>query len=407
MSVKSASGQHTLRERNLALVTQEVFAAPTPLSRAAISQRTGLTRATVSSLVDLLVDAAIVAELSPVVSRGAGRPAVPLVPARGTYLGLGLEVTVTTLSGVITDLTGTELARIEVPHGPSLTPADAMTALAQIATELIASATNRPRTADFPVIAGVQLALPGLVDPVSASVKIAPNLGWHNLDPVDTSAISAAIEQLTGQLPPIRIGNEAKYGAIAQTIDSPLSTFIYVSSDVGIGSSIMMDRTPFVGRRGWTGELGHVMVDPAGPLCSCGSHGCLERYAGREALYQATGLTSDRSFDAFAELLAARDPDAIAATERAGRALGAALADYVNLIDIDTIVLGGIYAPLTPYLEPIIVGLLNEKVLSAQWSDFQVVAAPTEHGAATVGAAHQALRAVIEQPAQWIHQDTE
>lgn len=409
MSVKSASGQHTLRERNLALVAQEVFSAPNPISRAGISQLTGLTRATVSALVDLLVDARIVAELSPTPPKGAGRPAVPLVPAAGTYFGIGLEVTVTNLTGVIYDLTGTELTRLEVSHTYGISPSDAIDILAQLATKLISQATALfpavPGTA--PLIAGVRLSLPGLVDPHSSTLRIAPNLGWQNLDPVDTKTIAEAIHQATGQTVEVAIGNEAKFGAIAQTINSELATFIYVSADVGIGSAIILDGQVFLGRRGWSGELGHVTVDPAGSTCSCGSAGCLEQYAGRSALFKAAGLAQDASFEDFQELLASGSDLALKATERAGRALGRALSDYINLIDIDTIVLGGIYAPLAGHLEPIIISYLKDKVLSAQWSDFTVTPAPVQQGASTRGGAHEVLRGVYEDPARWITQDTE
>lgn len=405
MSVKSASGQHTLREQNLALVAQEIFLAPTPISRATVSGRTGLTRATVSALVDFLVDAGIVAELEPVAPKGAGRPAVPLVPAKGTYFGIGLEVTVTSLVGVIYDLTGTQLAHLEILHRPNLSPDQTFQALARLTTELIARASKQVAAPPgvTPVIAGVALALPGLVDPNSGSLRIAPNLGWQNLDPVDTSAIAFAIAEATGQNVTVTIGNEAKFGAIAQTFSSDLSTFIYVSSDVGIGSTIMMNGAPFFGRRGWSGELGHVTIDPDGPRCTCGSLGCLEQYAGRNAVFKAAGLDQDAHLHDL--LSSVQDGPGLEAIGRAGAALGAALSDYVNLIDIDTIVLGGIYAPLTPYLQPVIVATLKDKVLSAQWSQFSVVAAPVEFDAAPIGAARQVLRGVYEHPAQWINQE--
>lgn len=405
MSVKSASGQHTLREQNIALVAQEIFAAPEPISRAAVSGRTGLTRATVSALVDFLVDASIVAELPPVAPKGAGRPAVPLEPASGTYFGVGLEVTVTSLVGVIYDLTGTQLAHLEIPHRPGLSPEQTFQSLARLTTELIARANKHVAAPPgvTPVIAGVAIALPGLVDPHSSSLRIAPNLGWQNLDPVDTSAIAFAIKDSTGQNVAITIGNEAKFGAIAQTFSSNLSTFIYVSSDVGIGSTIMMNGAAFLGRRGWSGELGHVTIDPDGPRCTCGSQGCLEQYAGRNAVFKAAGLDPQAHLH---ELLdGVQKGRGLEAIERAGAALGAALSDYVNLIDIDTIVLGGIYAPLAPFLQPIISSTLKNKVLSAQWSDFTVVAAPVEFDAAPTGAARQVLRGVYEHPAQWINQD--
>ena len=95
----TAARQHTLREYNLALVSQALFDAPSPRSRADIAATTGLTRATVSVLVDQLIEARLVRELPPVTPMRAGRPAVPITPAERTVVGLGLEVNVDYLGG--------------------------------------------------------------------------------------------------------------------------------------------------------------------------------------------------------------------------------------------------------------------------------------------------------------------
>jgi len=405
MTVSNAAGQHTLRERNLALVAAEVFSAPEPLSRATIASRTGLTRATVSSLVDLLVDAQIVAELAPVISRKAGRPAVPLTPATGTYFGLGLEVNVSYLSGVVVDLTSTEVAHLTIPgdfRGSS--PEQVMTQLGGLAVQLVeqALASVRAPGRDEPRIAGVNLALPGLIDPNRSSLRVAPNLGWQNLDPVDTTPISTALARALGYEVSVAIGNEANFGGLAQIALGGLTTFIYVSAEVGIGSAIVLDRELFLGRRGWSGELGHVTVDPAGPECRCGSRGCLEQYAGLAALMSGAGLPLDGGVDQLVARLEIGDELAGQAVERAGVALGSALADFINLIDIHMVVLGGIYQDLSTYLVPIIQRTLADHVLSARWSTFEVIGSPVGRGAALLGAATDVTRSVWNNPSQWI-----
>ncbi|WP_029069061.1 ROK family protein [Jonesia quinghaiensis] len=406
--VHSAAGQHTLRERNLALVAQEIYSADEPLSRAAIAGRTGLTRATVSSLVDLLVDTQIVAELDPVFSRRAGRPAVPLVPARGTYFGIGLEVNVSYLGGVIHDLTGTPYHRVIIPgdfHGSN--PTDVLNQLAHVTTELINAvhtSNDRP-THSTPIIAGAHLALPGLVDPNNATLRIAPNLRWADLDPVDTSAITTAITNATGQHITVRIGNEANYGALAAKHAAGLNTFIYVSGEVGIGSAIILDHTLFLGRRGWSGELGHVTIDPEGPPCSCGSQGCLEQYAGLDAILTAAGLETADGITGLTTALHTSDAAATAAVHSAAVALGRALSDYANLLDIHMVVLGGIYADLYPYIVETITQALRSQVLSAPWATFDILPGTLGSGAAMVGAAHEAVRDVYTNPSPWISTD--
>lgn len=406
--VHSAAGQHTLRERNLALVAQEIFGSKDPLSRAALAVRTGLTRATVSSLVDLLVDAHIVAELDPVFSRKAGRPAVPLTPARGTYFGIGLEVNVSYLGGVIHDLTGTAYHRILLPgdfHGSD--PATVLEKLAAVTTELITTATAselRP-THSTPIITGAHLALPGLVDPNNATLRIAPNLGWADLDPVDTTPISAAVTAATGQHTNVRIGNEANYGALAAKEQANLNTFIYVSGEVGIGSAIILDHTLFLGRRGWSGELGHVTIDPTGPQCSCGSRGCLEQYAGLDAMLTAAQLDTSAGITGLVTALEQGNPHAHDAVQRAATALGRALSGYANLLDIHMFVLGGIYADLYPHIVTTVTDSLRHQVLSAPWADFDILPGTLGSGAAMIGAAYEAVRTVYTHPSPWISPD--
>src|SRR5689334_5010514 len=102
----SAIRQANLREHNLGLVLRIIVDATSPHSRADIAATTGLTRATVSSLVDALIEARLVTELPPVMSQRAGRPAVPLIPAAGTIAAVGMEVNVDYLGVRMVDLSG-------------------------------------------------------------------------------------------------------------------------------------------------------------------------------------------------------------------------------------------------------------------------------------------------------------
>src|SRR6476469_3205637 len=112
----SAIRQANLREHNLGLVLRLIIDSPAPVSRADIAVATGLTRATVSSLADRLIEAALVTELAPVMSQRAGRPAVPLVPAAGTLAAVGMEVNVDYLGVRMIDLSGAVLGQ-EVRDG--------------------------------------------------------------------------------------------------------------------------------------------------------------------------------------------------------------------------------------------------------------------------------------------------
>lgn len=385
----AAARQHTLRERNLELVARAVYEVPEPLSRAGIAAATGLARATVSTLVDQLVAAGLVRELPAVTGGRAGRPAVPLVPAPRSVVGLGLEVNVDYLGVRVLDLTGDVVAeRVVLGAFHDSNPAVVLSRLGDIAREVSDGVAASGMT-----VAGARLALPGLVDPRAGLLEVAPNLGWSSLEPVPLLGL--------GDLD-VRVANEAKLAALAELaggsdVAAP-DSFIFVSGDVGIGAAIVVDRELFLGERGWNGEIGHVLVDPAGPRCSCGAFGCLEQYAGKVAIMRAAGLPPDAPLSALVALLSDADGDALPA----GRALGSALADFVNLFDVSTIVLGGAYTELLPWLRADVEAVLADRVLAAPFVHLDVRAAQAGPQAALTGGAREVLQAVLADPAAWV-----
>lgn len=383
-----AARQHTLRERNLELVARAVFEVPEPLSRAGVAAATGLARATVSTLVDQLVAAGLVRELPAVTGGRAGRPAVPLVPAPRSVVGLGLEVNVDYLGVRVLDLTGDVVSEQVVPGAlHDSDPAVVLGRLGRLAREVSDGVVASGMT-----VAGARLALPGLVDPRTGLLEVAPNLGWSSLDPVPLLGLGDVA---------VRIANEAKLAALAELaggsdVAAP-DSFIFVSGDVGIGGAVVVDRELFLGERGWNGEIGHVVVDPAGPRCSCGAFGCLEQYAGKEAMMRTAGLPPDSPLAALVTRQAQAD-----VLLPAGRALGSALADFVNLLDVGTIVLGGAYTELLPWLRADVEAVLADRVLAAPFVDLDVRAAQAGPHAALTGGAREVLRAVLAAPAAWV-----
>ncbi|MEK8225822.1 hypothetical protein NKG05_06730 [Oerskovia sp. M15] len=183
----TAARQHTLREYNLALVSAGALRRAQPRSRADIAGTTGLTRATVSVLVDQLIDARLVRELPPV-TRCAPGARRALTPAGGTVVGLGLEVNVDYLGGTVLDLTGQVMAQEVVPgdlHDSD--PAEVLGRLGALARRLVEDVESRGM-----LVAGARLALPGLVDSRAVRLQVAPNLGWSSFLPVPSWACPTA-----------------------------------------------------------------------------------------------------------------------------------------------------------------------------------------------------------------------
>ncbi|WP_430783316.1 ROK family transcriptional regulator [Actinoplanes sp. G11-F43] len=367
-------------------------------SRAGVAAATGLTRATVSALVDDLVAGGLLAEVAPPPRTGAGRPAVGLALNAAGPAGLGLEINVDYLAACVVDLTGAVRQRwVEHADQRPADPAQSLAALGGLAARARLAAE-----ADGLTVAGAAIAVPGLVAG-GGLVRVAPNLGWQD---VDAAAALSAVPELAGL--PVTVDNEANLAALGELratgggptanffpsdieqrgagspdgsgSDRPgrveKSSFLYVSGEVGIGAGLVLDGELYRGVRGWSGEIGHMTVFPDGRPCRCGASGCLEQYAGQEALDDDVPL--------------------------AAAALGIALSAVVNLLDVPVIVLGGAYAPVFAPLRDGIETELRRRVLTAGLAPVALRPAALGADAAMRGAADTVIRAVREDPAAWL-----
>jgi predicted NBD/HSP70 family sugar kinase len=399
--------QGSLRELNLAVVLRRIAAADRPPSRAELATATGLTRATVSAVVDDLIAGRLVAEADPAPRTGAGRPARGLVLAADGPAGLGLEVNVDYLAACVVDLTGAVRHHlVRRADLRPLSPADALDRLATLAAEARAAAER-----DGLTLAGTALAVPGLVSD-GGLVRLAPNLGWRDVDVPALLAGRPLAEPVEG-IPRLVVENEANLAALGELHAGPpgSASFLHVSGEIGIGAGIVLDGVLYRGARGWSGELGHISVDPRGWPCRCGGRGCLERYAGQEAVLAAAGLAgadlpADTAATRLADLARAGDPATLAALADAGTALGVAVAGVVNLLDLDTVVLGGGYAPLARWLCPPVIAEVSRRVLTAAWSPVAVRPAALGAQSAAVGGAASVVRRIVEQPVGWLARST-
>lgn len=387
--------QALLRETNLALVVREVVRSPTPRSRADVAAVTGMTRSTVSRLVDDLVAGGLLVELEQVAAARPGRPATPLA-ASPRVAALGLQVNAGYLAATVVALDGTCVTEV-VDEGDFVAsePAPVLARLGQLAR---ASIDGLPAGTK---LVGCGLALPGIVSVGAGILLRAPNLGWSDVRPCDV----LGADVLDGL--EVRLGNEADLAALTVAQEAPgrpgpLPDFIYLSGEIGIGGAAVVDGRVMPGRHGWAGEIGHVCVDPDGPPCPCGSTGCLERYAGRHALLEAAGLPHDADPEQLAERLRAGDAAATAALDRAAWALAVALAGVVNVLDLPVIVLGGHLGRLVDVLRPRLEPQLTRRVLSSRWLPPTIEVADDDPAPGATGAALAQLAEVVDHPARWL-----
>lgn len=392
-SPHSGATNQNLRAHNLSLALRHILANPGAINRAGIAAQTGISRATMSRLVDELIATDLVEESDDKLATGGrGRPTSVLSPASGTVIALGLQVNISVLGAYLVDLSGNVLAR-ETQDG-DFSGSDPLTILRKLARmgRRVLHAGREEGT----VFLGSALALPGLVS--GDTLVTAPNLGWKNIP----------FDELTHPLHDLHvtlIANEADLAAFAVAHPRPgvpegPASFIYVSGEVGIGGGLVINHQPLGGAHGWSGEIGHICVEPQGNACSCGARGCLETIAGLKALCRAAGLEDESSARELTQFAghSAKAQDALA---NAGHALGQALAGVVNTVDISQVYLGGLVAETAPYLLPTLHEELETRVLQAPWYAPAIDILPSSEDLSLRGGAFQILERILDDPIHW------
>ncbi|WP_214415509.1 ROK family transcriptional regulator [Sphaerisporangium fuscum] len=374
-----------MRAGNLAVVLGELDRRG-PLTRAALAENTGLTKTTVSKLVADLIDAGMAVESGAVRDGERGRPGVAVHLSGHRVAALGLEINVDYLAARVVDLTRTvRLVRTQPVDNRSSSPDEVIGRLRELADGMLGEAAGLGLS-----VAGAALALPGPVDRSTGTVHSAPNLGWRQV----------AVADMLDLPLPVVVDNEANLAALGELwfgSGTSLGDFLHVSGEIGIGAGLVVGGELFRGAHGFAGELGHVVVSPDGPECRCGGRGCLERYAGQDALLPPGAEIGD-----LLVRLSSGDRPAKEACERAGAALGIALTTAVNLLDPDTIVLGGIFAPLFPWVSGPAEEALRARLGHMRAHVPAVVVSRVGADAATLGAAGQVVQRVIADPMSFL-----
>jgi predicted NBD/HSP70 family sugar kinase len=386
-----------VRRHNLALVLQQV-ARRDRVSRAELARLTGLTKGTVSVLVQELLHAGLLLELGRQSSGQIGRPSTALSLNGNRLCGIGLDVGVDYLAVCVTDLVHrVRYQRIESADNRAAGPDRILARAERLITAAVEAIEREGLEA-----AGIGVAMPGMLQEQGGRLLLAPNLGWSDVRVVDELA-----RRLGRPSVPIHADNEANLAALAELWlggGASDGDYVYVFGQVGIGAGIVVGGTLFRGSRGFAGEIGHVVVEPGGPVCSCGGQGCLERVAGQESILAAAGLStttatsighSESPIPELVRRLDGGDPAALAGLAGAGTALGIALADVVNILDVDTIVLSGIYAPLAPWLTESLERELDRQVIGARERAVRLRPSALGPDAAVRGAAASIVQHVL------------
>ena len=394
--------QEDLRNHNLSVTLDTLLRAQKPMSRADLAKETGLTKATLSLLASMLIESGVVQEGEPVVSTTYGRPSTPLEIRGGSIAGIGLQINTDGYGCLALDLNGDTLGREWVSEDMTGTDPYEIFAKLDAMTFPLESRLKRRGCK----VVGAGFALPGIVTD-DMWLLVARNLGWENVNLTRFNVVRRL---------DVVAGNEAKMAAIAQipgyaTERAPFlnvvdrtDSFIYLSTDIGIGGAVVRDGEVVMGSHGFAGEIGHLSVAMDGPLCSCGRHGGLEAFARRRALVEAAGIaedgdaTSSEAIDMFLQRWRAGDSDVAKVVDQAADALVSAIASAVNLVDVDTVLLGGLWTHFGDELATVLEGRLRSEILGYPNVKIRVFVPPVALHPSLYGAAEMGLRRFIENP---------
>ncbi|XHM67227.1 ROK family protein [Streptomyces nigra] len=354
------------------------------VTRGALQQATGLSRATVGQRLDRLFRAGWLREGAggPVGSPLGGRPSITLEFDDSHAVVLAADLETRHARAAVLSLTGEILAEhsgtLVVEDGPDAVLGD----LGHWFGELLEKAGHRAEE-----VCGIGLAVPGPVDTASGRVVQPPIMpGWDGYH--IRGRLARAFTEATGAPPvPVLVDNDANLMAYGEqrTGFPDCSAFVLVKVSTGIGAGVVVDGSLFRGIDGGAGDIGHIRVG-AEALCRCGSYGCLAAVASGGAV--ARRLAEDgvpaASGSDVRDLLAAGHPAASALAREAGRQVGDVLATVVTLLNPGVLMIAGDLAG-TAFLTGVR-ELLYQRALPRSTAHLHVVTSRLGERAGLVGA---------------------
>ncbi len=337
-TVAKATNRET-REHNERLVLATIYDR-SPISRAGVARLTGLTRTSVSDVVEGLLTSGMCREIGHGPSTGGKAPILLEVPGDARLL-VGVDLGDQAFTAAIVNVRGSIQQRVDVPSENT----DGDEAL-RLAVEVIDRVMG---LAAGPVL-GVGIGVPGLIDAGAGTIIQSVARDWRML------ALGRILGEHLGL--PVYLANDCHAAVLAEHVFGATRgpNLIMVKAGRGIGAGFVINGELFLGDGFGAGEIGHTVVDPRGRLCRCGRRGCLETVASVSAVL---GDLSDRvghpvSLGEALDRHQRSDPLALEVVRQAGQQLGSALGGLVGALHVRRFVLAGVMAAFgDPWMEAV------------------------------------------------------
>lgn len=361
--------------RNLLL---NIIRAQGPLSRTQLTTLSGLSVGAVSQIVGDLIESKWVTEAGESDSTGGRRQVLLRLNPTVAYV-VGLKLMEDRVVCAVTDLEATALHYTEHPLSPGHTPEGIAETLAHIVIGALYQAKITREQ-----VRGVGIGLAGVIDGETGIVHYSPFFQWRRVPLASMVAQHLSL--------PVYLENDVNTLTITEQLFGPghdVPNFVVVTVGRGIGMGVVISHQLYHGHRGSGGELGHITLEPEGPLCGCGRRGCLEALAADPAVLREAQAAFDTPVTMELVIQAAQQGNdaACRALARSGHYLGLGLAIVVNLFAPELIIVSGEGVAAGSYrLEPML-ETLRAQAFNGLLDDIKIQVKPANDQAWARGAA--------------------
>lgn len=353
------------------------------ISRAQIAEKLDVSRATVTNIVRELVKLELVEESKMGKSRGGRRPMLLKLNPEGAYV-IGIEWGIEAIKAVLIDFEAEIIAKDQiVPAEYTLEEYKKQTffLIDKYKTELKKSSK----------IIGIGLGIHGLVDPEVGRSIFTPHFEW---DEVNIKSILAEKYDY-----PIFIDNDVRMMAAGE-IWQDRDDFIFINTGSGIGAALVFKGELHYGNNFAAGEFGHIKITDHGPRCHCGKRGCLEALSSKESIiarYQRLKDTKAKiTFEKIMSSYQQEESEALIVINDALKYFGRAIADLVNILNPEAVIIGGLFAEYDHLLIEPLFEIVKEDSLAQAVKDLKITTAYYQDFAGAAGAAEKVLNNFFE-----------
>lgn len=364
----------SLREANRSLVVETVRRYG-GLTQVELAAATGLSTATVSTLVRELLGAGVVETTT---TTRSGRRAQLVTLAKQVGLAVGVQIGHRHMRVALSDVAYDVLAEQLLPLPPEHRVDTSLDRAALLAVDMLERVGS-----DLDDVVGIGIGLPAPVDSSTGMVSVRGIMrGW------DEVHLGHVLHKRLGR--PVFVDNDANLGALAESVLGAAKEYrdsIFVRASHGVGAGIVISGRVHRGFAGTAGEIGHVQVDPAGDICRCGSRGCLDTIVGAHALIEP--LRANMGNVALRDVVQGAiegDPGCRQIVSDAGAQIGAVVASLGMAVNPQCIVVGGELAETGEVLLGPLREAVRRRVLLNQIAPLEVVPAELGQRAELLGA---------------------